>query len=427
MAKNTFANGVHPNDSKELTSECQVQEMPMSTDYFIGLSQHIGAPATEIVAVGDEVARGQLIATATGRVSANIFSSVSGKVIDIAEHDNAMGGKGRYIHIKAEGDQSNELLLKPLTDPDKSAILERIMSAGIVGMGGAGFPASVKDAPNKPVDVLIVNGAECEPYLNCDNRLMIEYPQQVAEGIKLLAKAIGVSRIVVGIEDNKMLAYEKLQQSGLEVMLLKKKYPQGAEKMLIYACTGRKVPAGGLPMDAGVVVHNVATAYAVYDAVVNGRPLYRRIVTVSGLGVANPGNFWIKNGTPHKDIMEFCKLNEETTVKILSGGPMMGKCVENLNGFTTKTESGLLALTEDEVAEYNPTPCIGCGRCHRVCPMNLMPMFIDFYAQAGDFEQAVKYGAKDCMECGCCAYACPAKRPIVQSVRLTKAKLKGGK
>lgn len=424
MPNKPFKKGIHPFDNKDLTADISISVMPEQEDYFVALSQHIGAPSTAVVEVNDVVAEGQLVAKATGYVSANIFSPVSGKVVEILQKSNATGGMGTYIHIHKEGDK---VVTLPPIEQTKENILSRIEEAGIVGLGGAGFPCIVKDKPVKPVDVLLINAAECEPYLNCDNRLIIEHSQEIISGIKLLAKAIGVERVIVGIEDNKKEAYEKLLDSGFEIELLKTRYPQGAEKVLIYACLGRKVPnAGGLPMDVGVVVHNVATAYAVFDAVVNGRPLYQRVLTVSGKGVDNPTNMWVKSGTPHKAIFDYCRLNDKA-VKLISGGPMMGKALDSLVGFTTKTESGLLALTQSEIADYEPTPCISCSRCAYACPMNLMPMYIDFYTHANNTDLAIKYGAKDCIECGCCAYVCPARRPIVQSVRLTKARAKGGK
>lgn len=423
--KKTFIGGVHPNDRKELTKDVAISVMPKSDDYYISLSSHIGAPAEPCVKVGDMVACGQLIGKQNGFVSANIYSSVSGNVVGIEKRQTAVGGYANCIHIKAEGDE--KVLLPKLDVLDAESILSRIGEAGIVGLGGAGFPASVKDKPKNKCDILVINAAECEPYLNCDNRLMLEYTSEVVQGIKLLGTALNIENIIVGIEDNKMEAYDALIKEGIKVELLKKRYPQGAEKMLIYACTKRKVPnKGALPSDVGVVVHNVATAYAVYDACINGEPLYKRVLTVSGKGVDSPKNLWVLNGTPHKDILEHCGINENT-VKLISGGPMMGHALFDMNCSTTKAESGLLALTKEEIAEFDPTPCISCTSCAKACPMHLMPMYIDFYTQVGKTEDAVKYGAMDCMECGCCAYVCPAKRPLVQSIRLTKQRVREGK
>ncbi|MEG2015260.1 MAG: RnfABCDGE type electron transport complex subunit C, partial [Clostridia bacterium] len=329
-----------------------------------------------------------------------------------------------YIHLKTSEKQSVVVFPK-LTDLSKEKIIERVEQAGIVGLGGAGFATAVKLSPNKPVDTLIINAAECEPYLNCDNRLMLERADEFIEGVRLLARALNVEKIIIGIENNKLEAYNRLLSfEGIEISLLKKKYPQGAEKTIIYACTKRKVPTGGLPMDVGVVVDNVATAYAVYDAVVNGRPLYKRVMTVSGKGIATPKNIEVLNGTPYKAIIDFCGGLVGEVVKLLSGGPMMGLSLSDDSGVTTKTDSGLLALTSSEANTMLPTPCINCGGCAKVCPMHLMPMYIDFYALAGDYETAVKYGAMNCFECGSCAFTCPAKRPLVQSIKLTKMKMK---
>lgn len=422
IKKMTFKAGVHPDDKKESTKELLIETMPLQSDYYIGLCQHIGAPAVPVVTAGDEVAKGQMIASAKGKVSANIFSSVSGKVVGIEKRKNILGGFGEYIHIQSEGDRVS--LLPKIANPTKENVLSRIAEAGIVGLGGAGFPACVKDCAPKPVDTLIINCAECEPYLNCDNRIMIEKAQEIKQGIELLALAIGVTKIVVGIEDNKMEAYESMKKTGLDVQLVEKKYPQGAEKMLIYALTKRVVPnKGGLPMDVGVIVHNPATAYAVYDACVNGRPLFERVLTVSGEGVDNPKNLLVLNGTPHKAIYEYCGLNDKS-VKLISGGPMMGIAMGNLDGVTTKTESGLLALTHEEIAIYEPSACISCGKCARVCPMKLMPMFIDFNVLANNLDEAKKYGAEDCIECGSCSFVCPAKRPLVANIKRAKSMLK---
>lgn len=415
----TFKRGIHPPDKKELTKDLPIGVMPDTSDYYVSLSSHIGVPATCIVSSGDVVKEGQLIAKNKARLGSNVFSPVAGVVVGIETRKTANGGKAETVHIKAEGE--GRVLLSPLTDITKESILQRIEEAGIVGLGGAGFPSYFKDKPKDACDVLLINGAECEPYLTCDDRLMVEYAEQVVKGIRYLEKAIGVKRVVVGIEDNKPNAIEKMKACGVEVITLPKKYPQGAEKMLIYACVGRKVPTGGLPSDVGVVVHNVATAYAVYDAVENGMQLYKRVITVSGKGVERPCNMWVKNGTLHEDILKYCGIKEET-VALISGGPMMGHSLEGTSAATTKQESGILALTSDEVGVFEPTHCIFCGSCERACPMNLMPMYIDFYAHARKTSEAIKYGALNCMECGSCAYVCPAERPIVQSVRLIKIK-----
>ena len=427
-------------DNKDLTASVAIEQMPLVAEYFVSLSQHIGKPAEPVVAAGDVVVEGQLIAKASSFVSANIHSPVCGQVVGIVKRRNAQGATVDYVHIKPNGN-TDKVTLKPLADPTPEQIIARVAEAGIVGMGGAGFPTAVKLQPKDPVDTLIINAAECEPYLNCDNRLMIERKQEFIEGVRLIAKAINVSNVYIGIEANKMEAYEALvsldgviadtkealankKDGDIVVTLLKKKYPQGAEKTIIKACVNRDVPVGALPAAVGCIVDNVGTAYAVYDAVVNGRPLYRRLMTVTGRGVNTPKNIEVSVGTPLSAIVEFCNGLTDNTVKLVSGGPMMGFSLQNLDVATTKTDSGLLALTDKEASTVLPTPCINCGRCASVCPMKLMPMYIDFYATCGDTENAVKYGAANCFECGTCAYVCPAKRPIVQSVRLTKMKMK---
>lgn len=426
MIKHTFLQGVHPKDMKDLTRDKPIGQMPPVSDYFISLCQHIGAPALPVVGLGDKVAEGQLIAKAASKVSANIFSPASGVVAGIEKRKNAQSAVCDYIHIKAQGDEKTTL--PPMEKIDGPAILERIREAGIVGMGGAGFPTDIKCRPAKPVDTLLINASECESYLTCDDRLILEHTEELADGIRLVAEALHAEKIIIGIEDNKMPAYHKLAGLGFEVKLLKKKYPQGAEKTLIYTVTKRKVPnRGGLPMDVGVVVVNVGTAYAVHEAVRNNMPLIKRVVTVSGLGVNGPQNLWVKNGTPHKDIFDFCGGLKDEKLMLISGGPMMGFPLADAGLSSTKTEGGLLALTESEINEIEPTNCIHCGRCAKVCPMMLMPMYIDFHIISGDIDNAVKYGAMDCIECGACSFICPAKRWLVQSIRMAKQKVRESK
>ena len=432
----TFRGGKHIPDCKDLCAAKAIEAMPAMSDYYVSLSQHIGKPAEPIVAVGDTVTEGQLVAKAAGVVSANIHSPICGEVKGIVKRKNSLGATCDYLHIHADG-RTDIATMPALTDPTGDEIIARIAEAGIVGMGGAGFPAAVKLSPREPVDVLVVNAAECEPYLNCDNRLMVERAEQFIYGVRLVATACGVQQVFVGLEANKQEAYAALmnvdgvvadncprKDNDVVVTLLKPKYPQGAEKMLIYATTGRKVPTGALPSAVGCVVVNVATCYAVYDAVVNGHALYKRVMTLSGDGVKNPKNVEVRMGTLLRDILEFCDGVTDDTVKLVMGGPMMGRSLVDTDIPVTKTDGGFLALTDKTANGLLPTPCIRCGRCVNVCPMKLSPLFIDFYAKAGDFDNAVKYGALNCFECGSCAYVCPAKRPIVQSVRLTKQKAK---
>ena len=420
----TFKKGIHFPDMKYLAKDKPMEPMPPSEHYFVALSQHIGAPAKPVVEVGATVAAGTLIARADGMISANVFSPVSGTVAGIETRKNKQGANAPFIHIKNDF-KNREEFMPPADASDARAVRERIGEAGIVGLGGAGFPTLVKLSPSKPVDILIINAAECEPYLTCDYRVMLDRTEEFVKGVKILSSCLGVARTVIGIEENKMEAYEKLRAfDGFELILLEKKYPQGGEKQLIYACCGRVVPAKALPMDVGVVVQNVATALAVYEAVEKGKPLYERVVTVSGKGVAEPKNLLVKTGTLFEEALDFCGGISEDTQKLIAGGPMMGTSLYDASGVFTKTDSGLLALTGEEANVSQPSNCISCGACARACPMNLMPMYIDFYALAGDFKTSEKYGTNHCIECGCCANVCPAKRPLVQSIRLAKAKLR---
>ncbi len=420
----TFKKGIHFPDMKYLAKDKPIEPMPPSEHYFVALSQHIGAPAKPVVEVGATVAAGTLIARADGMISANVFSPVSGTVAGIETRKNKQGANAPFIHIKNDF-KNREEFMPPADASDARAVRERIGEAGIVGLGGAGFPTLVKLSPSKPVDILIINAAECEPYLTCDYRVMLDRTEEFVKGVKILSSCLGVARTVIGIEENKMEAYEKLRAfDGFELIQLEKKYPQGGEKQLIYACCGRVVPAKALPMDVGVVVQNVATALAVYEAVEKGKPLYERVVTVSGKGVAEPKNLLVKTGTLFEEALDFCGGISEDTQKLIAGGPMMGTSLYDASGVFTKTDSGLLALTGEEANVSQPSNCISCGACARACPMNLMPMYIDFYALAGDFKTSEKYGTNHCIECGCCANVCPAKRPLVQSIRLAKAKLR---
>ena len=423
MEKRTFKKGVHPPHNK-LTAELPLEDCPAPDTVRIALLQHIGKPCAPVVAPGDRVRAGTLIGSGDGLCAA-VFSSVSGTVKAIERHKTPTGAC-EHVVIENDGRYETESL-PPLKELTRESIVKRIKDAGIVGMGGAGFPSHVKYAPQKAVDTFILNAAECEPYITCDNRLLVEHAKEVLGGAAMLATALGLDRFFIGIEDNKTEVARMLDgidAGGMpfETVLLKTKYPQGAEKQLIYAVTGRKVPRGGLPADVGAVVGNVHTAYAMYDAAVNGTPLYRRAMTVGG-DVAQPKNLWVRNGTPYSVCAELCGGCPDS-VKTVSGGPMMGFALPDTDYYTTKTTGALLFLNGADANTQKPSPCINCAKCAGVCPMNLMPMYIDAYALRGDFASAKKYGALDCMECGCCAYTCPAKRPIVQSVRLAKRKIK---
>lgn len=423
----TFAKGIKPPHNKRYTDGSPLKDCPAPSTVYIPLSQHIGKPAIAVVAAGDRVKVGTRIGAADGYVSADIFSSVSGTVKAIVRRKTPTGF---CEHVEIENDGAYKIqYLPPMGEVTRESILKRIKDAGLVGMGGAGFPSHVKYAPKTPVDTFIINAAECEPYITCDYRLLVEHTDKVLGGAKLLADALGQSEFYIGVEDNKPQAIELLEASAkaqninAHVVALKSKYPQGAEKQLIYAVTRRKVPLGKLPADVGAVVGNVHTAYALYEAAFENIPLYRRAMTVTG-DVETPSNLWVRTGTLYSDCAEFCGGARSDCVKTISGGPMMGFALADTNYSVTKTSGALLFLNEKDANTSAPMPCINCGKCAKACPMNLMPMYIDAYTLRGDYATAEKYGALNCIECGCCAYTCPAKRPIVQSVKLCKNKLR---
>lgn len=417
-----FRGGIHPHDGKELARDAAIETMPAPPLVALPLSQHIGAPCTPTVKVGEMVKRGQRIATSQAFLHADIHASVSGKVKRI---ENGM------IYLENDGlDAWAEGLpftrdWQAMTPED---LLSAIEAAGIVGMGGATFPTQVKLKPKKPVDVLILNGAECEPYLTADDRLMREEPERVVTGARILAKILGTKRSVIALEENKPEAAEALRRAAgqdLEVLLLRTRYPQGAEKMLIYAVTGREVPLGGLPMDAGAVVQNVGTAAAVADACCHGLPLTERITTVSGDAIRTPKNLRVRLGTSYRDAIDFCGGFSEQPDKVLAGGPMMGRAQESLDVPITKGSSGILALTRRITAHGLELHCIRCGRCVAACPMGLVPSMLSILGERQDVEKARdSYGVMNCIECGCCTYVCPAKRNIVQYIRVTKGAVK---
>lgn len=434
MALATFKGGTHPPEKKELSKDSPIEVPPEPDKVIIPLSQHTGAPCKPAVNVGDVVKKGQLIGTPEGFVSAAVHSSVSGKVIAI---ENIQLPTGRFSQaIVIENDKQNEwTTLRDNPDymslsPDE--LKNKIKEAGIVGLGGAAFPTHVKLSPpkEKPIDIVILNGAECEPYLTADYRLMIEKTSEIVEGLKILMKILGVKRGIIGIEDNKPDAIAKMKEAvrgieGIEVWALKVKYPQGAEKMLIKATTGREVPPRGLPMDVGVVVQNIGTAFAIYEAVRYGKPLIERVVTVTGEGIKNPKNLMAKIGTPISQLIEFCGGFNNNVSKIVAGGPMMGFALPGLNAPVTKGTSGILVMSDSEVIHTEDfKPCIRCGRCVDACPMGLMPSMLSILGEKGFYEEMKEYNLFDCFECGTCAFVCPSKRPIVQLVRLGKSLVK---
>ncbi|MEW6002901.1 MAG: electron transport complex subunit RsxC [Nitrospirota bacterium] len=430
----TFKGGIHPPDKKELSANKPIVETKPPERVVVPLSQHTGAPCKPVVEIGQEVKKGQMIGEPGGFVSAAIHSSVSGKVIAIGEFLNAMGKMMTSIVIENDG-KEEWTSLKDNPDymnlsPDE--MKEKIKAAGIVGLGGAAFPTVVKLSPprEKPIDMAILNGAECEPYLTADYRLMVEMPQEIIEGLKIFMNVLGVNRGFIGIEDNKPEAIKKMEESArgsenIKVCALETKYPEGAEKMLIRAITGREVPARGLPMDVAVVVQNVGTALAIYEAVRYGKPLIERVVTVTGEGINEPKNLKVKIGTLVSHLIEECGGLKDETLKIIAGGPMMGFAIPSLDVPVTKGTSGIVVLTEGEIVHAEDfKPCIRCGRCIDICPMGLMPSMISLYSEKSLYEGAKEYNLWDCFECGSCAFVCPSKRPIVQLIRLAKSMTK---
>ena len=433
MRSYSFHGGVHPPEYKELTENCAFEIIPLPEEIILPLSQHLGKEASPQVKKGDDVIPGQLVAKAEGFISAPVHTSVAGKVISLGKELTPSGFPKDSIVIKTNGTvEAQKFLLPPLNPetitPDE--IRTRVAEAGIVGQGGAAFPTSVKLSPpkDKVIDAVILNGCECEPYLTRDYRLMIERPDDLISGFKLIMKALGVKRGVIGIENNKpdaiKLLSEKIKhEADLEVISLKTKYPQGAEKMLIKAVTGKEVPPGKLPMDVGAVIQNIGTAIAVHDAIVKGEVLTTAALTVSGKGIKVPKNLLVPVGTPIQNVIDFCGGVTEHSVKIVVGGPMMGVAQFDLHAPVMKATSGILVLTKDEVAESPETPCLRCGQCVGACPLNLMPTKLARYSQLQKHEEAEGADVTVCMECGTCAYTCPANIPLVQWIRLGKQKV----
>ncbi len=434
-AKPLFKGGCHPPENKDATKD--IETRPARTPKFVAISfsQHIGKPSAPMVNLGDRVLRGQRIADSQGFVSAPAHASVSGTAKAVVQLRHPLGFLVDALKIENDGqdewhpDANSDIGVAALDALSPDQIREKVQAAGIVGMGGATFPTHVKLAPpkDKPMDTLVLNGAECEPYLTADDRLMTERPEEILLGARLAAKAVGAAKIIVGLEDNKPRALECLrkavEKTGVraDVRALPVMYPQGAEKQLIHATTGRTVPAGGLPMDVGVLVHNVASMYAAYEACRYGRPLTERIVTVTGPGVRKPGNLWARIGTMVADLLEECEFDAQATKKLISGGPMMGMPMRDLDWATTKGGNGILCLTDPAAYAYGP--CIRCARCVEACPMGLLPCTLSNYGEANLLAEAADVNARDCIECGCCSYVCPSKRPIVQWVRMEKAEI----
>ncbi|NLW00094.1 MAG: electron transport complex subunit RsxC [Clostridiales bacterium] len=425
----TFRGGVHAPHRKNDTRNKAIEIMKAPGLVYIPLQQHIGAACQPLVKPGDVVKLGQKIGEPGGFVGAPVHASVSGIVKDIRQVPHPSVGSGLAVVIENDGKDEPDDSITPgdISSMDADRIKELILEAGIVGMGGAAFPTHVKLSPpkEKPIDTVILNGAECEPYLTADHRLMLEAAEDVADGLKVIMKVLGVERAYIAIEDNKPDAVRIMTDTvkevqGVDVTVLKTKYPQGAEKQLIYVVTGRQVPSGGLPMDVGVIVSNVGTSAAIARAIKTGMPLVERVVTVTGSGVAEPKNLMVRIGTSFMDVIQACGGFVEEPAKVISGGPMMGIGQYTLDVPVIKGTSGILVLTREEAKIPDVEPCIRCAKCVDACPMGLMPLMISAYALKEDYDNSEKFHAMDCIECGCCSYSCPAKRPLVQSIRVAK-------
>ncbi len=426
MAKFTFAGGIHPYDGKDLSKDKPIKEILPKGDLFYPLSQHIGAPATPIVAKGDHVLTGQKIAEAGGFVSAPIYASVSGTVKGIEPHRVTTGENATCIVIENDGlyEEVEYHAVNSLDEVSKEEILNRIKEAGVVGMGGAGFPTHVKLSPKEPekIQYVIVNCAECEPYLTSDYRRILEEPEKLIQGLKISLKLFDHAQGILAVEDNKPDCIELLKkltkdENKISVKALKTKYPQGAERQLIYAVTGRAINSTMLPADAGCVVNNVDSVVAIYSAVMQGRPLMQRIVTVTGDAVNDPRNFAVRVGTLYKELIEEAGGFKAEPEKIVSGGPMMGFALFDTNVPVTKTTSALLCMTKDEVSVYEPSACINCGKCVEICPGRVVPSRLADYADHGDIDKFEAHEGMECCECGCCSFVCPAKRQLTQSIK----------
>ncbi len=425
MALLTFKGGIHPDDGKRLAKDKAIVDVKPKGDLVYPLSQHIGAPASPIVAKGDRVLKGQKIAEAGGFVSAPIYASVSGTVKAIEPHFNPTGAKVNCIVVENDGEyeEVEYAPVKPLEEMTKEEILGAIGEAGVVGMGGAGFPTRVKLSPKEPekIDYIIANCAECEPYITADYRRMMETPEFLVGGMKVILSVFDNAKGIFGVEDNKPDCIEKLKEltkdePRMEVMALKTKYPQGAERQLIYATTGRSINSTMLPADAGCVVDNVETMINVYQAVVKGMPSIERIVTVSGDAVNEPGNFRAPFGMNQMELVEAAGGFKEEPEKVISGGPMMGFAMFTLDVPVTKTSSSILSFLKDPVKGLEETACINCGRCVEACPSRIIPSRLADYAQHHNSAAFEKMSGMECVECGSCSYVCPAKRPLKQAI-----------
>ncbi|MCI8725499.1 MAG: electron transport complex subunit RsxC [Hungatella sp.] len=427
MGLATFTGGIHPYEGKELSENQPIEVLMPKGELVYPLSQHIGAPAKPLVKKGDQVLVGQRIGEAGGFVSAHVISSVSGTVKGIEKRLVANGAMVDSIIVENDNEYKTIPGLgedRDVSSLSKQDILDIVKEAGIVGLGGAGFPTHVKLAPKEPnkIEYVIVNGAECEPYLTSDYRVLMEEPESVVEGLKVMLRLFDNAKGIIGIENNKPEAIKKMEElvrdePKIEVRTLLTKYPQGGERTLIYATTGRKINSSMLPADVGCVVDNVDTVAAIYRAVCKQTPLIRKIITVTGDAIASPKNFSVRLGTNYQELVEAAGGFKTEPEKVISGGPMMGQALFDLSIPVSKTSSALTCLTKDQVAELEPTACIRCGRCVSVCPGRVVPQKMMKAAERHDLDAFVKLNGMECCECGCCAYICPARRPLTQAFK----------
>ncbi len=434
MLKRFKIGGIHPHDNK-ISKNCAIESMPLAEKVVIPVSQHIGAPAEVLVAKGDSVKVGQLIAKSGGFISSNIHSSVSGTVAAIDKVAGSGGTSQMAISINVEGDEwiedidrSTAIVTECKLTPQE--ITQRIANAGIVGLGGATFPTQVKMmVPNgKKAECLVINGVECEPYLTADHRLMLERGEELIIGVEIVCKALGVNKAYIGIENNKLDAINHLKKltaskSLIDIVPLRIQYPQGGEKQLIDAVMSRQVPSGALPIEVGAVVQNVGTIYAIYEAVQKNKPLFERIVTVTGKSVKSPKNLLVRVGTSIDSLIEMAGGLPEDSAKIVGGGPMMGRAICNTNSPVTKGTSGILILRESDTKRKAESPCISCAKCVSVCPMGLEPYIISKLSRKLMHEANEEHRVTDCIECGSCSYTCPASIALLDSIRISKGEV----
>lgn len=434
MLKKFKLGGIHPKDNK-ISNDVAIENMPIPEIVYIPISQHIGAPAEVVVKSGDKVLVGDIIAKAAGFVSSNIHSSVSGTVKSIDSIPGPSGLKQTVVTIIVDGDTWNESIDRSTTlvkecKLQQNEIIQKITEAGIVGLGGATFPTQVKlmVPKGKTANYLIVNAVECEPYLTADHRLMMEKGEEIIVGIEIVCRALGVEKAYIGIENNKPDAIKHLSQlaknkPNISIVPLKTQYPQGGEKQLIDAVINRQVPSGTLPIEVGAVVQNVGTVFAIYEAVQKNKPLFERVVTVTGKSVKTPKNLMVRVGVPIQNLINYVGGMPEDTVKVIGGGPMMGRAVCNINGSIIKGSSGILLMRDKDTRRKTESPCISCAKCISVCPMGLEPYLINRMSRKLMFTDLEEHRVSDCIECGSCSFTCPASIPLLDNIRLAKVEV----